>query len=120
MHTAETGREGERLAVTWLRRHGYIIHDLNWRSGHYEIDIIASRGGSLHFVEVKTRSAMGWSSPEEAMTSNKCRALLRGAAAYLSMHRLPHEPQFDLIAVDILPDGSSEIRHIENVIQSGW
>ena len=35
MHTAETGREGERLAVTWLRRHGYIIHDLNWRSGHY-------------------------------------------------------------------------------------
>ena len=118
MHTAETGREGERLAVAWLRRHGYIIHDLNWRNGRYEIDIIASRSGVLHFVEVKTRSVFGWSSPEEAMTPDKCRALLRGAASYIALHRLPHEPQFDLIAVDILPDGNTDIRYTENVIQS--
>ncbi len=120
MTNAETGREGERLAVAWLRGRGYIIHELNWRSGRYEIDIIASRGGVLHFVEVKTRSVMGWSSPEQAMTPEKCRALLRGAASYISLRRMPHDPQFDLIAVDILPDGSSEVRYIENVIQRGW
>ncbi len=119
MTTADTGRNGERTAVNWLRRRGYIIHELNWRNGRYEIDIIASRGGTLHFVEVKTRSVMGWSSPEQAMTHDKCRALLRCAAAYLSIHRMPHEPQFDLIAVDILPDGTSEVRYTENVIQSG-
>ena len=120
MSIAETGREGERLAVDWLRRRGYIIHELNWRNGRYEIDIIASRSGVLHFIEGKTRSVMGWSSPEQAMTPEKCRALLRGAASYIALKHLPHEPQFDLVAVDILPDGSSEIRYIENVIQNGW
>ena len=117
MTTAETGREGERLAVDLLRRRGYIIHELNWRNGRYEIDIIASRGGVLHFVEVKTRSVMGWGSPESAMTPDKCRALLRAAASYLSLRRLPHEPQFDLIAVDVMPDGMTELRYIENVIE---
>lgn len=118
MHTAEIGREGERIAVIWLRRHGYIIHELNWRNGRYEIDIIASRSGVLHFVEVKTRSITGWSTPEQAMTPEKCRALLRGAASYISMYRLPYEPQVDLIAVDMQPDGTAEVRYIENVIQS--
>jgi putative endonuclease len=89
---------------------------LNWRNGRYEIDIIASRGGVLHFVEVKTRSVMGWGTPEQAMTTDKCRALLRAAALYISTHRMPHEPQFDLIAVDILPDGTADIRYTENVI----
>lgn len=118
MTTADTGRNGERLAAAWLRRRGYIIHELNWRCGRYEIDIIATRGGTLHFVEVKTRSVMGWSSPEAAMTTEKCRALLRGAAIFIASRRMPHEPQFDLIAVDILPDGTSEVRYTENVIQS--
>ena len=116
MTTATTGREGERLATDWLRHRGYIIHELNWRNGRYEIDIIASRGGVLHFVEVKTRSVMGWGTPEQAMTTDKCRALLRAAALYISTHRMPHEPQFDLIAVDILPDGTADIRYTENVI----
>ena len=115
-----TGRRGERLAAWYLFFHGCRILERNYRYGRYEIDIIASRGGMLHFVEVKTRSVMGWSSPESAMTPDKCRALLRGAAAYISLKRMPHEPQFDLIAVDILPDGSSEVRYTENVIQSGW
>lgn len=117
MNRAETGRDGERVATDWLRRRGYIIHELNWRIGRYEIDIIASRGGVLHFVEVKTRSVMGWSTPEQAMTPDKCRALLRAAASYLSLRRMPHEPQFDLIAVDILPDGTHEVRYTENVIE---
>ena len=119
MDRAAIGHNGERIATDWLRRNGFIIHELNWRNGRYEIDIIASRGGTLHFVEVKTRSVMGWSSPEQAMTPNKCRALLRAAALYLSIHRMPHEPQFDLIAVDILPDSSTEVRYTENVIQTG-
>ena len=51
------------------------------------------------------------------MTPDKCRALLRAAATYLSLRRLPHEPQFDLIAVDVMPDGMAEVRYIENVIE---
>lgn len=119
-NSADTGREGERIAVAWLRSRGYIIHELNWRQGRYEIDIIASRSGVLHFVEVKTRSAMGWSRPEEAMTPDKLRALKIGARRYLALHRIPYDLQFDLIAVEMFGDGSSEVRYTENVVQSGW
>ena len=39
--TAETGRAGERAAVEYLRGAGYEICVLNWRSGRYELDIVA-------------------------------------------------------------------------------
>ena len=108
------------MVCDFLQSRGHAILERNWRSGHLEIDIISFNEEGIHFIEVKTRSVMGWSSPEQAMTPEKCRALLRGAASYIALKRLPHEPQFDLVAVDILPDGSSEIRYIENVIQNGW
>ena len=55
MDTAETGRAGEEAAREFLRKAGYGICAMNWRSGPYEIDIIARKGDVLHIVEVKTR-----------------------------------------------------------------
>ena len=42
--TAETGRMGERAAAEFLRHAGYEICALNWRSGRYELDIVARKG----------------------------------------------------------------------------
>ena len=53
--TGELGAAGEELAVAWLRAHGFIIMDRNWRMGRYELDIVAARGDRVHFVEVKLR-----------------------------------------------------------------
>ena len=66
--TAETGRMGERAAAEFLRRAGYEICALNWRSGRYELDIVARKGDFVHFVEVKTRRADGLTPPEAAVT----------------------------------------------------
>ncbi len=49
----EVGNLGEKVAAEYLRRHGFRIRDRNVARKTGEIDIIASEGGTLHFVEVK-------------------------------------------------------------------
>ena len=53
--TQHTGRQGEEAAARWLLDHGFTLLHRNWRQGHYELDIVAARKGTLHFIVVKTR-----------------------------------------------------------------
>jgi len=67
----ELGKEGEELAAKWLSEHGYTILHANWRHSHYEIDIVATKGKFLHFVEVKARKASPFGYPEDSVTKKK-------------------------------------------------
>lgn len=120
MSREETGRRGERMAVDYLRRSGFTILECNWRCGRYELDIIARRWDELHFVEVKTRRAEGLTGPEFALTKRKFSALRRAAESYMALHRLRLEPQFDLAAVDVFPDGSMQVRFMERAMECNW
>ncbi|UKI39785.1 MAG: YraN family protein [Alistipes putredinis] len=85
----ERGRQGEQAAAEYLLEHGFEILHRNWRSGHYELDIVAVRDGVLHVVEVKCRKkGTPFTAPEEALTPAKQRSLLRAAAGYAAL--LPH------------------------------
>lgn len=117
---AQIGKQGEAIAVAYLRRNGFLIADLNWRSGRYEIDIVAQKGGLIHFIEVKTRSASSLTTPEQALTKTKIEALHRAVKAYLAQRRIADEFEIDLVAVDMFPDGSSDVRFIRNVAESHW
>ncbi len=117
---ALTGKRGEDAAVDWLRANGFMIEARNWRSGRYEIDIVASRWGVTHFVEVKTRRAGSLASPEDAITQHKFAALRKAATIYLSQRRQAFEIQFDLVAVDVGADGSLNVRYLENAMQCHW
>ena len=118
--TAETGRAGERAAAEYLRRAGYEICALNWRSGRYELDIVARKAGIVHFVEVKTRRAGSLTPPEAAVTPQKFRALTRAAVRYLAATGGQDEAQFDLAAVDVMPDGHMEVRLVEQAMEYNW
>lgn len=118
--TRERGDLGEWVAADWLRRNGFLIMERNWRYGRYEIDIIASRWDTVHFVEVKTRHTGSLTTPEDAITEDKARALRKAASAYIAARHLTRELQFDLIAVEIAPDGASDVRYVENAMQYGW
>src|SRR5665213_890139 len=50
----EVGALGEKVAAEYLRRHGFSIRDRNVARKTGELDIIAEKGNTLHFVEVKT------------------------------------------------------------------
>lgn len=118
--TSETGRRGEQAAVDYLRRRGYEICALNWREGRYELDIVARTPGVLHFVEVKTRRAGSLTTPEEAITPAKVRALGNAARRYMAAYAVMEEVQFDLAAVTAYGDGSFDVRLIEQAMEYNW
>ena len=118
--SSEVGRFGENKAVEWLRCNGYLICSQNWRSGNLEIDIVAQKCDSLHFIEVKTRRMGGLTSPEYAMNRRKIEALKRIANIYIAHYQIDLELQFDLVAVDLLDEQNYEIRYIPNVIECNW
>ena len=114
------GELGERLATEWLRAEGYQICDLNWRSGHYELDIVATRFDTIHFVEVKLRDEESYVAPEQTLTPTKQRALRRAVAAYLGLHDTDLEPQIDLIAISLDAEGTPTLEYIPEAVISRW
>ena len=118
--TIQTGRRGEDIAVEYLRGEGFLIAARNWRCGRYEIDIVAQRDGVTHLVEVKTRRAGAMLSPEATITRQKITAMHRAASAYLAQRRVVGEVEFDLLAVDVFPDESCDVRFIRNIAEFGW
>jgi putative endonuclease len=115
------GAAGERAAAEWLEREEFEILARNWREGRYELDIVARRGGTLHFIEVKTRDGDSWESPEDAMTAAKQRSFRHAVTAWLTRYPSEeYEPQLDLIAVDTAADGSLTVRYIPEAVISRW
>lgn len=75
MSSIRIGQRGEEIAARFLLSEGFDLLHRNWRSGRYELDIVARKEGVLHIVEVKSRKADGLTAPEEAMTrknSTRC------------------------------------------------
>jgi putative endonuclease len=112
----ELGRRGERLAAEHLVASGYQIVERNWRCSHGEIDIVATTGDELVFVEVKTRSTVAFGHPLEAITTQKLARLRRLAAAWCQLHPGAHERiRIDAIAIIAPTHGLIEIEHLERV-----
>ena len=114
------GAIGEQAAVDYLRQNGFMIVERNYRVGRSEVDIIASRCDELHFVEVKTRKFSSMTSPEEAITEQKVRALRRAASAYLAQSHCNLEPRFSLVAIEMIGERVESLRFIENAIEFSW
>jgi putative endonuclease len=80
-----------------LRLTGWRILDQRVRTGAGEIDLVASRGQVLAFVEVKERAALD--DAREALSPRQQQRLVRAGAIWRGRHdRLAdHEVRFDLI-----------------------
>lgn len=55
MAAERQGRRAETIAAWWLRLHGWRILAQRARVPGGEVDLVARRGGTLAFVEVKAR-----------------------------------------------------------------
>lgn len=83
MDKKTVGRLGEDFAARVLAANGYRILERNFRCKAGEIDLIASKGGRLCFVEVKTRQTARFGTPAEAVDREKQRRIRRAAEFYL-------------------------------------
>lgn len=117
--TKEIGDKGEQAAAKWLQGNGFTLLHRNWRSGRYELDIVAERGDTIHFVEVKCRRDGGLTTPEEAITPAKFRSLAKAAEAYIAAYGIELEVQFDLISVEHSA-GTYRIRYVPNAMTARW
>jgi putative endonuclease len=110
-----TGNTGEEMAAAYLVTKGFRIITRNWRFRHWEADIIASRSGFLHFIEVKTRHSLRFGKPEESITREKMSNLKNIAEEYQYQHPEWKYIQFDVIAITLVKEEVKEIFMIEDV-----
>ena len=109
------------MAARYLRKKGYRILEMNFRSSRGEIDIIARLGKILVFTEVKTRKTEFLESPLAAVTMKKQRQISMVAQEYLNSNDLfDNEARFDVIAIDLKDASQPHIQHIENAFDLSY
>ncbi|MFP4155960.1 MAG: YraN family protein, partial [Halothiobacillaceae bacterium] len=77
------GQAGERIARQWLERQGLHTVSENWRGGRGELDLVMREGGTLVFVEVRSRRAGARVSALESLDSRKLTKVRETAQRYL-------------------------------------
>lgn len=113
------GDFGERVAASHLESHGFQILERNWSSRQGEIDLIASRGEDLVFVEVRSRKGRDFGAPEETITGRKREHILATISQYLEQH--PDSPpnwRIDLVVLELDRKGRvMRVEQLENAVE---
>jgi putative endonuclease len=111
----EFGKAGEQMAVDWLAERGFQLISRNWKFARYELDIIASREGVLHFIEVKSRHDDVFGKPEDWVSWKKGKHMLSAGVAFQEKYPAWVQVQYDILAILLTPDGKRDIFFIEDV-----
>ncbi|WP_405399680.1 YraN family protein [Maribacter sp. Asnod2-G09] len=109
----EFGKEGEQIAVDYLKKNGYAIIYKNYRYLKAEIDIIAKKGDVLAIVEVRSRSSDFIQNIAETVTPKKIKLLVMAADHYVTDNNLDVEVRFDIITI-LKNKSQFELEHLES------
>ena len=102
------GNIAEEKASDFLMENGYMIIERNFYSRFGEIDIITTKEGVLHFVEVK--SAISYELAVQNITPRKISRLIKTGDVYMKKNGLSVDYVYDAILVT-----PSEIELLENI-----
>ena len=81
------GREGEAITGTILEREGWTIVACNFRAGHGEIDIVATKDDILAFVEVKRWKRNGPMDLRNSIDRGKITRIIETSKIFLAKYR---------------------------------
>lgn len=92
MSKIQKGKHGEEIAISYLTMNDFEILERNFRNSNGEIDIIAKKGETIYFIEVKNWKSTA-SSPLEIFTKNKI-SKMRNLAEYYFWKRNEKESNY--------------------------
>ncbi|HHO42527.1 MAG TPA: YraN family protein [Epsilonproteobacteria bacterium] len=108
-NTKQIGDANEGLATRYLETHGFSIVERNYYARKLgEIDIIASKAGVLHFIEVKSGDTNY--DPIYNFTPSKIRKVINSAQYFLKERKL-NLP----LCIDALVVRKGKVELIENI-----
>lgn len=110
------GREGENVAVEYLRKEGYKILERNFSCRQGEIDAIVLDEQYIVFIEIKSRTSIEYGLPSEAVTKRKLEHMIKTIKYYLHIRNLENENiRIDVIEVYV-KEGKYQINHIKQIV----
>lgn len=124
----EIGDLGERVACEYLSRNGFSIVERNYWKKYGELDIVAKRGNTLHFIEVKTVSYetkrdLEWAvthetwRPEELVHNFKLKQIHKTLQVWLSERAYGGDWQIAVAAVRLVPrETFATVNLLENIV----
>lgn len=112
--TERVGRWGEVFTARYLRDNGYRIVAPNFRVNSGEIDLIAVRGRTLCFVEVKTRLTDTMLPPSAAVDAAKRQRIRSASLAFVARHPKYSGMDIRYDVAEVTGFGCKGINYIEN------
>ena len=120
MNTKLLGRWGEAQAAEYLKRKGYQLLAMGYRTRYGELDIVAKQKELIVFAEVKLRRNAAFASARDHVTAAKREKLRITAGMWLSRENCELPCRFDVIEI-YAPQGveteNPTINHIEDAFQ---
>ncbi|NLY94930.1 MAG: YraN family protein [Myxococcales bacterium] len=118
MDKVPLGRLAERLVGETLERRGYQLLDSNVRLGPLEIDLVAARGRTVVFCEVRARKLGSPVDPRFTFDHEKRRHVREAAARYLATRRVAYDVvRLDAAAVWVdVERRRARIRYFEDAL----
>lgn len=119
MKTKLLGREGEARAAQHLRKNGYNIIGINYKTRFGEIDLIAEDKKYIVFVEVKLRKNARFAEAREFVDLRKIERIKTTAEIWLSQNETDKPVRFDVIEIYFSEGGTEKekIIHLEDAFQ---
>lgn len=102
------GFESEDKAAKYLRNLGYKIIERNFKSKFGEIDIVAVKNDTIHFIEVK--ATKGDYESVYRVTPEKLSKILKTIDFFILKYKFDGFYQIDVITIN-----QNEIKFLENI-----
>ncbi len=108
------------MAALYLEMDDYTILARNARAGPLEVDLVATRGNTVAFVEVRMRSSRAHGRPEESVRYAKRQNFRRAVEQLAGRMNLPPRSliRLDLIAIERAGFGL-RLRHYPGWLRPG-